>query len=100
MDQPFPCNQCGLCCRNLQGIEALQEYDLGNGTCKYLIDNKCSIYEDRPEICQVDTMFEKYFYKHMNWDQYVLENIKVCQQLQKDNGVPEGQQIKLIELQE
>jgi len=29
------------------------EWDRGDGACKYLENNVCSIYEQRPEICRV-----------------------------------------------
>lgn len=32
-----------------------------DGACIHLTqDNKCSIYETRPEICRVDKMYERY----------------------------------------
>ena len=30
-----------------------KEWALEDGSCKYLKDNLCSIYETRPEICRV-----------------------------------------------
>ena len=42
----------------------LQAFDLGNGVCKYLdLDsNMCRIYDNRPEICNIEFMYEKHFY--------------------------------------
>ena len=57
----FPCSQCGECCRHIDRIPQLAPFDLGNGTCRYLKGNLCSIYESRPDICCVDTMYDRYF---------------------------------------
>lgn len=81
----FPCTQCGLCCQNIAGIEQLKDFDLGNGVCKFF--NKqthgCDIYENRPDICQVDKMFELEFYSYFTKIEFYRENAKVCNQLQK-----------------
>ena len=61
----FKCTQCGACCRmfNFADIEIIRDknsphyfpYDFDkNGVCEKLVDNKCSVYEDRPYICNVD----------------------------------------------
>uniref|UniRef100_A0A6M3L4T4 Putative zinc-or iron-chelating protein n=1 Tax=viral metagenome TaxID=1070528 RepID=A0A6M3L4T4_9ZZZZ len=41
----FNCEKCGSCCKAV-GCELLTK------------NNLCSIYEDRPDICRVDTMYE------------------------------------------
>jgi len=41
----FNCEKCGACCR-LVGCKELDE------------GNLCRVYEDRPDICRVDRMFE------------------------------------------
>lgn len=42
----FNCEKCGACCKIVG--------------CSYLTeDNLCSIYNDRPDICRVDKMYEK-----------------------------------------
>ena len=40
----WECKKCGACCRVVN--------------CPYLKDNLCSIYEQRPDICRVDKMYE------------------------------------------
>lgn len=55
----FPCTCCGACCRRVgfvsqeildsAGLEAKED-----GSCTHLVNNQCSIYEERPEICRVD----------------------------------------------
>ncbi len=42
----FDCEKCGACCRYHK--------------CNYLTkDNKCEIYDKRPDRCRVDKMYEK-----------------------------------------
>lgn len=48
----FPCTSCGACCRSIRHILPL--FDSGDGSCVHLVDNRCSIYNDRPTICRVD----------------------------------------------
>ena len=55
----FKCNQCGACCKLLVKDHA-PELDRGDGICKYLKDNKCTIYEDRPMKCRHGTAFKLY----------------------------------------
>jgi Fe-S-cluster containining protein len=63
----FPCNQCGLCCQNLQNAlewdapeylqKAIADFPyktLPDGSCEKLVDNQCSVYEDRPLLCNLD----------------------------------------------
>ena len=40
----FKCDKCGECCRHLDESELYQEIDRGDGVCKFLTDNLCSIY--------------------------------------------------------
>lgn len=71
--EQFKCSMCGNCCRNVglykeKVYPALKEL-LGDkmpeftllekdGVCIYLTkDNKCAIYESRPEICNTNKMF-------------------------------------------
>jgi len=95
MDPAFPCNQCGLCCQHIEGIEALHHLDNGHGRCIHLQDGRCVIYMNRPEVCRVDEMYMKYFAMEISWESFILENLKVCKQLQESHGVPEEKQVKL-----
>lgn len=81
----FPCTSCGLCCQNISTINELKEFDLGNGICKYfnIIDNSCSIYDSRPDICKVDKMYETKYNNFFTKNKFYIENAKVCNQLQE-----------------
>ncbi len=81
----FPCSGCGLCCQNISNIQELKHYDLGNGMCKYfdMSSNECMIYNNRPEICQIDKMYEiKYRTSYKKQEFYAL-NAQVCNTLQE-----------------
>lgn len=88
----FPCNSCGLCCKNIGHIKELKDYDRGDGVCIHLKDNLCDIYEDRPLICRIDEMYDKFFYKKFTKEEYYYENAKACQSLQVDNGFSKNNQ--------
>lgn len=78
----FTCDKCGLCCRNIGHIAELKEFDDGNGVCMSLSsDNLCKIYENRPDICNVEIMFSKKYRLSMTWDDYVSFNKRGCELL-------------------
>ncbi len=66
----FNCDKCGKCCRLLSGIPQLASFDRGDGVCIHLQGNLCDIYENRPDICNVEKMFPA-FSQNMNYEQYI-----------------------------
>lgn len=82
----FQCNKCGQCCRNLNKSDLYKELDRGDGVCKYLKENQCSVYEDRPLLCRIDECYEKFFNKQYTLDEYYKLNYEVCKRLQKRKG--------------
>ena len=82
----FPCSMCGLCCQNIGHIESFKEYDRGDGICKYFDfdNNGCKIYENRPDICNIDRMYSKYFYKeYKTLSDFYIANANSCNFLQE-----------------
>jgi Fe-S-cluster containining protein len=81
----FPCTSCGLCCQNIVTIEELKEFDLGNGVCKYFdsINHSCKIYNNRPRICRVDSMYEAVYKNYFTKEEFYIENATVCNSLQE-----------------
>lgn len=80
----FPCDKCGLCCKHLELIPQLKEYDSGNGRCIHLTDNNlCGIYDSRPDICNVSRMFDLFFCQHMSEDEYIEMNVTGCRKLKE-----------------
>jgi len=85
----FPCTKCGLCCQNITNIKELEEYDLGNGVCKNYdrMTKYCGIYNTRPDICKVDTMFNLVYCKEFTMNEFYIGNAQVCNSLQEQNKV-------------
>ncbi len=82
----FKCDCCGCCCRNLDKSELYKELDRGDGVCKYLVGNICSIYEDRPLLCRIDQGYQMYFSSIMTKEEYYRENKKMCKKLKNMEG--------------
>lgn len=79
MQTPFPCTQCGRCCKQVFRSELTAYLDKGDGSCKYLSsENTCSIYEDRPDICRVDLQYKLFFSSEMDWEDFVELNEIAC----------------------
>lgn len=93
----FPCTMCGLCCQNISEISELKDFDLGNGVCKHFDYNtrKCLMYEKRPDICQVETMYEKLFYRYVSKEVFYMENARVCNSLQDKYKIDSAFRIKI-----
>jgi len=95
----FPCTSCGLCCQNISNIKELERYDLGNGVCKYsdTISNLCTIYENRPDICRVDKMFDLVYSKEFTQEEFYIGNAKVCNDLQEQYKMDKSFRVKIGE---
>lgn len=87
----FKCSGCGLCCKNVakvaESVKNIEElrfpYSHDNGVCEKLNeDNTCSVYEDRPLICNVDALID--YYKLNKKSFYELNELG-CKELQKND---------------
>lgn len=76
-------DDCSACCHYADLVPELQSFDIGDGTCKHLKDNKCSIYDSRPEICRTELMHKK-TNPEMSWEEYLKESEKACEILRKE----------------
>lgn len=66
----FKCDSCGLCCKAVN--------------CQYLTeDNKCSIYDKRPDICNIDKGYEMYFKASMSKQEWYEINYKACSDMKQ-----------------
>lgn len=79
----FECDCCGECCRNIRLSGIANELDRGDGVCKYLKDNLCSIYTERPIICNVDRYYDKYLIGKISREEFHKLNKKACEKLKK-----------------
>ena len=84
----FPCTKCGICCQNIQGIDSLSHLDRGDGCCiHYDTDNhSCTIYEERPLLCNIDLAYEELLKIHVKKDFYLL-NAQSCNELQEMHSI-------------
>lgn len=79
----FVCTKCGSCCRNIDRIPELKKYDPGDGVCIHLTENNlCDIYYSRPDICNVDKMYERKYKWFMTRKEYDRLNSEGCEKLQ------------------
>lgn len=98
---PFNCSKCGICCQivglsvekakqNLQYSAIMQEvasfphkYD-STGRCEKLsLDNQCTIYETRPDMCNVEVFHKKHFPEFTETEFFKL-NEEGCKIIQKN----------------
>ncbi|MBO5265572.1 MAG: YkgJ family cysteine cluster protein [Ruminococcus sp.] len=75
----FECKKCGKCCRSISRTGLLKEFENENGECIHLTDdNRCDIYDNRPDICNVEKMYELHFHKFMTFEEYMKHNKDMC----------------------
>lgn len=79
----FQCDCCGCCCRHLDKSELYAKLDRGDGTCKFLTGNLCSIYKERPLFCRIDECYELFFKEDMGLEEYYQLNKIECKKLKK-----------------
>lgn len=97
----FPCSGCGQCCRTIGKILTLDNiHPLLNalveqfpyatdqdGVCEKLnSDNTCSVYNERPLLCNVKTVGTLL---GVPQDKWFLDNIHACNLLIKQAGLDE-----------
>lgn len=79
----FACDKCGECCRNLDKSPIYAQLDRGDGTCRYLIGNLCSIYEKRPILCRIDESYDLFFRDTLAQDEFYKLNQSFCKKLKE-----------------
>lgn len=81
----FKCDMCGACCRHLDLSPLYQELNRGDGVCKYLNGNLCSIYEKRPDLCRIYEGYMLFFKDLMSLDEYYEKTQEACKILKNIN---------------
>ena len=79
----FKCNKCGVCCRNLDKSSIYDSLHNGDGVCRHLVNDICSIYNERPLLCRVDESYDIYFKFSIDKDEYYKLNYEACKKLKK-----------------
>ena len=80
----FFCEKCGECCKHLDRSDLYKDLDRGDGVCKYLKQNICSIYDKRPIICRVDESYYSFFKEQKSLEDYYKLNYDACNKLKKE----------------
>lgn len=82
----FLCDKCGLCCRNIGGIELFKDMDDGTGICRFLNKNTnlCTIYAMRPLFCNVDAVYNMLFKETMTREEFYAINKAACNVLKEE----------------
>lgn len=81
----FPCERCGICCKHIDLILQLKQFDSGSGRCIHLMNNNlCAIYDNRPDICNIEKMYDLVYRNHMSEDDYLRLNIEGCKELKRN----------------
>lgn len=90
----FVCDKCGSCCRNIRRNEIYSFLDRGDGVCRYFDCGTylCTIYNDRPLICNVDRMYDMFFSCSMTREEYYDLNHEYCRKLKDEFRAKTGQE--------
>ena len=81
----FECDKCGLCCQQLSKSELYSSLDRGDGVCRHFDETTklCKIYANRPIICNVDEIYDRFLNKKISRKAFHDLNYAVCRQLKK-----------------
>jgi len=95
----FTCIRCGECCRHLEPFIEILPHQL-NGICKFLQGDLCSIYENRPDLCDFKRAY-KYLNNYFTESEYIENVIYFCEQLRSKkikvkNVMKKANKIKMI----
>lgn len=82
----FVCDKCGLCCRKVTESPVYRELDRGDGICRFFdeFSKLCTIYEDRPLLCNVNEAYEQIFQEIISKEEYENLNQESCRKLKED----------------
>ncbi|MGC8122008.1 YkgJ family cysteine cluster protein [Marinobacter sp. VGCF2001] len=79
--EPFPCTQCGKCCKNVHLSDLTSWLDRGDGVCRNLdtVTNLCKIYQTRPDICRIEKQYFIHYAEDYTWEEFKKLNLEVCE---------------------
>ncbi len=102
IDLQFNCSKCGLCCSGIgKVIEAAKKFDSPmaeemrkfpysydeSGRCENLgDDNMCKVYDNRPDICSIDKVYER-FISGISRKEWYRANESECKKLIHDRDI-------------
>ena len=88
MRNSFPCTGCGACCKSDRLSELTHGLERGDGICIHFDDgqNGCKIYENRPDICNVEKTYDQHYKSVIQWNDFVSLNMLACNELLKQQA--------------
>jgi Fe-S-cluster containining protein len=82
----FLCDGCGLCCKRIGHIPELSEFADSEGACTKLdSDGRCSIYNDRPLICNISEYYKTELSDKLTWHEFKSLNYEACEKLKDED---------------
>ncbi len=84
----FDCVSCGECCRHIHLVEGLKHLQT-HGICKHLVNDQCAIYENRPDLCRYEAVYEM-LKEQVSPEEYDRVSAIYCEQFQnfkKENNL-------------
>jgi len=104
MSLKFDCTGCGSCCRRVgEYLGELQKRGFpykakeDGRTCEMLgDDNKCAVYKNRPDVCNIESMFYKVHSRSGKSKKAVfLEEATLCNKFMDEDGVDKSLRVNL-----
>ena len=99
MECRIECNGCTICCETIGSLlvsgssedwvnELIDKFPYSvdsNGVCEMLKDNKCSVYKNRPIICNINKTF---YYQNITKSkkEWLKINKEACTKLKQDKN--------------
>lgn len=113
----FPCTACGSCCKRVKQAVEHMKLHIGHledpqykevwdfphkwdetGRCEKLgADNKCTVYENRPPLCNIAEVHKRVF-SHLSKEEFFRYNINGCNYMMDQDKVPLDKRIPIIQL--
>lgn len=78
------CTKCGNCCRHVGDVPSMASYARPDGSCKFLENNICTIYENRPPICNVAWVYEHFFKGKVSEEEFYQKTEEACEKLRME----------------
>lgn len=102
-DIKFLCSGCGICCRKIGLV--IDDFKLkynfpynvkADGSCEMLSeDNKCKVYENRPDCCSVKKIYDNTIRDSMTRKEFYYRNSMICNKWMDEENADKSLRIDL-----
>lgn len=80
----WKCTKCGQCCKHVGIVPGFERMAMPDGSCMFLTpDNLCEIYDRRPKICNVATVYHELYEGRISEEEFYRMTQEACEKLQK-----------------